>query len=103
MMAGKTVTLSILALAQWACSPVPPDECESMSRAEVVQLAREQKAALLNGSTASERAHFASDVISPPEVRGAVNVVGFKGKDGRTLLASIIYDGKDCLVGFSYE
>ena len=102
-MAAKKLTLTILALSQWACSPVTPNECEGMSRAEAVQLAREHKAVLLNESPASERANFASDVVSTPEQRGSVTGIGFKGKDGRTLVASFIYDGKDCLVGFSYQ
>ena len=102
-MAAKKFTLTILALSQVACSPATPNECESMTREEAVQLAREHKAILLNQSEASESANFASDVVSTLEQGGPVNGIGFKGKDGRTLVASFIYDGKKCLVGFSYR
>ncbi|MBX7495643.1 hypothetical protein K3172_07190 [Qipengyuania sp. 6B39] len=102
-MAAKKFTLTILALSHWACSPINPNEGESMSREEAVQLAREHKAILLSESSASERANFASDVVSTAEQRDHVTGISFKGKDARTLVASFIYDGKDCLVGFSYR
>ena len=61
-------------------------------------MAVDQKHRMLARSLPSDALNFASDVALPAEGHGYAGVVGFKGKDGRTLIALI---EEDCYVGWS--
>lgn len=70
-----------------------------MSRSQAVELALEQKHQLMTRSTRSYQDNFTSDIASAAEdSAGYVAKVGFKGKDGRTLIGLI---DEDCNVGWT--
>lgn len=70
-----------------------------MSQSKAVALAIEQKRRMLGRSVRSERDNFATDVPRVAEDNtGYVAKIGFKGKDGRTLIALI---DEDCYVGWT--
>jgi hypothetical protein len=79
-----------------ACSS--PPSCQGISWQKAVELAKEQKQGMLSRSTAIYRDNFASDTALPAEGHGYAGVVGFKGKDGRTLVGLI---DDDCYVGWT--
>lgn len=83
-----------------ACSPTAPStECKGLSPSHAVALAVEQKRGMLGRSVQSERDNFADDVAHvAQDSTGYVAKVGFKGKDGRTLVALI---DEDCYVGWT--
>jgi hypothetical protein len=78
--------------------------CDLLTRSQALELAREQKAGMLQRSTREYAANFASDapafVKLGAETNGYVANVGFKGRDGQTLVALI--EG-DCYVGWTYR
>lgn len=70
-----------------------------MSQSHAVALAVEQKRGMLGRSVQSERDNFADGVAHvAQDSKGYVAKVGFKGKDGRTLVALI---HEDCYVGWT--
>jgi len=75
-----------------------PTACKGLSRPRAVALAIAQKHRMLGRSTEAFRRNFASDATIPTENNGFAATVGFKGKDGQTLIA-LIYD--DCYVGWT--
>jgi hypothetical protein len=83
-----------------ACSPnTPSTKCKGLSRSQAVELAIEQKRGMLSRSVQSYRDNFAADVADVDEENtGYVAKVGFKGKDGKTLVALI---EEDCSVGWT--
>jgi len=95
--------LGFLALASLAsvsgCGPsAPSTECKGMSWAQAVALARAQKPSMSSRSTAVQQDRFASDSPLAAGNHGYAAVVGFKGRDGRTLFALI---HGDCHVEWS--
>lgn len=72
-----------------------------MSHAKAIKLALDQKHGMLSRSVRSEQDNFASDTATVAEdSTGYVAKVGFKGKDGRTLIGLI---GEDCDLGWTYQ
>lgn len=81
-----------------ACSIGNATACKGISRREAIELAIAQKHRMLGRSAEAVRRNFAGDATIPTENNGFAATVGFKGKDGRTLVA-LIYD--DCYVGWT--
>jgi hypothetical protein len=76
-------------------------KCKGMSRSQVVALALEQKRGMLSRSARPEQDNFASNTATvADDSTGYVAKVGFKGKDGRTLVGLI---DEDCYVGWTYR
>jgi len=72
-----------------------------MSGSQAVELALKQKRGMLSRSTRSYRDNFSSDIATVAEdSTGYVAKVGFKGKDGRTLIGLV---EADCYVGWTYR
>lgn len=72
-----------------------------MSDSQAIVLALEQKRGMLSRSTRSYQNNFASDIATVAEdSANYVAKVGFKGKDGRTLIGLI---DEDCYVGWTYR
>lgn len=92
------IVLTVLGIT--GCASAPSNGCKSISRAKSVELAREQKRGMLSRSVEADQINFASDDVAPAEGHGFADVVGFRGKDGRTLVA-LIYE--DCYVGWTYQ
>lgn len=102
IMMARIFTLAILpfALLTSSCSPVDSStECKGLSKSKAVALAVKQKRGMLSRSVQTERDNFASDDAKvASDNTGYVAKVGFKGRDGRTLIALI---DEDCYVGWT--
>lgn len=91
---------ALLAFAVAACAE--GTACEKLTRAEALRTAREAKDGMLERSLKDYAANFPSDepvfVKIGNETAGFAANVGFKGRDGTTLIA-LIYG--DCYVGWT--
>lgn len=84
------------------CGGEGDPQCESISRAEALRIAEDAKLVMLRRSTAAYASNFdietAEFVRIDKETNGYVANVGFKGRDGRTLVALI---HADCYIGWT--
>ena len=93
---------AIAAAGLFAGSCGEPRQCEPLTRADALQLAREAKSGMLRRSTDDYAANFATSdatfVRLGSETNGYAANVGFRGRDGRMLVALI--EG-DCYIGWT--
>jgi hypothetical protein len=75
-----------------------PDTCKGISPMRAIAMTKTAKRGMLGRSTATERDNFVSDVGSPLPRDGGGQAIGFKGMDGRILVALV---DEDCYIGWT--
>jgi len=92
---SSSLALLVASLAGGCSSP---DTCRGISPIRAFEIAKTAKKEMLGRSTATERDNFASDVGSPLPRDGGGQAIGFKGVDGRILVALV---DEDCYIGWT--
>lgn len=94
----RVYSASFVAFALLSCGQ--KQTCETLTPAGAEAMAVREKAGKLSKSTKGYAANFESDeaVDVRTNVEGHAAMVGFKGKDGWTLVALV---GKDCAVAWT--
>jgi len=87
-----------VAFVLFSCGQQP--KCETLNSAKAEAIAVREKAGKLSKSTPGYAANFESDEVVDvrTNVEGNAAKVGFKGKDGWTLVALV---GNDCAVAWT--
>ena len=91
---------SIVAASLVAASCDVNRQCETLSRDQALEMAAAQKVGMLRRSTHEYAANFESSEAAFVELNdgGYAAKVGFRGRDGRTLIALL---EADCYIGWT--
>ena len=101
-MSAFRVAIWMSAFLALSCARGGVQQCQSLTRASALGMAKEAKAGMLRRSTDAYARNFASDepafVKVGVETNGYAANVGFEGRDGTTLVALIEFD---CYIGWT--